>query len=278
MVSAITFSGNDFFSSNQLLNLGILKPSVAYSNDQFELDMKNLILNYQQEGFLDCRVEKVEKEYNFDSSAISLHIKISEGPKILVGKIVFEGNKIFKSGILRKSIFTKPGEALDTRTLNQDISQILNMYESEGYPFVTVSVKDIERYTEKGAGKLRVIIDIGENEKIRIDKIVVEGNTTTREDVITREIRLGKDRQVTRESLTEIKQRLENLGYFQTVDQPKILKYKDYTVLLIKVTEGDTNTFDGILGYVPPATNEDVGYVTGIVNVLSGTCSAQEEE
>jgi outer membrane protein insertion porin family len=267
LVSAISFSGNEFFSSNQLQNLGILKPGLPYTNDQFELDMKNLLLNYQQEGFLDCRIDKVEKEYNFDSSGITLHIKIIEGPKILIGEIIFEGNRIYTTSVLKKNIFTKPGDALDTRTLNQDIAQILNMYESKGYPFVTVSVKDIERYADKGAEKLKVTINIEENEKTKIDKIVIEGNTSTKEEVITREIRLGKDNLVSREALGEIKLRLENLGYFQTVEQPKILKYKSYTVLLIKVTEGNTNTFDGILGYVPPNTNEDAGYVTGLVNV-----------
>ena len=267
LVSSISFTGNDFFSSNQLQNLGILKPGVPYSNDQFELDMKNLILNYQQEGYLDCRIDKVEKEYNFDSSGISLRIKITEGSKVLIGEVIFEGNRIYKTSVLKKNIFTKPGDALDTRTLNQDIAQILNMYESKGYPFVTVSVKDIERYADKGSDKLKVTINIEENEKTKIDKIVIEGNTTTKEDVITREIRLGKDNQVSREALGEIKLRLENLGYFQTVEQPKILKYKNYTVLLIKVTEGNTNTFDGILGYVPPNTNDETGYVTGLVNV-----------
>jgi outer membrane protein insertion porin family len=38
-------------------------------------------------------------------------------------------------------------------------------------------------------------------------------------------------------------------------------------VLDIKVKEGNTNTFDGILGYVPPIQNEDNGYFTGLVNL-----------
>jgi len=36
---------------------------------------------------------------------------------------------------------------------------------------------------------------------------------------------------------------------------------------LIKVKEGNTNTFDGILGYVPPSQTEDKGYFTGLVNL-----------
>jgi outer membrane protein insertion porin family len=267
LVSLITFSGNNFFSSNQLVSLGVLKPGSQYSNDQFELDMKNLILNYEQEGFLNCRIEKVEKEYNFDSSTITLHIKISEGSQTMIGEVSFEGNKIFKTAYLYKQIFTKPGSVLDSKTFNQDISQILSLYEAKGYPFVTITVKDIEAYSENNKEKLRIKIKIDENEKTRIDKIIIEGNTSTKENVITREVRLGKNNTVSRETLFDIKSRLENLRYFETVDVPKILKYKNSTVLLIRVTEGNTNTFDGILGYVPPSTDIDKGYVTGLVNI-----------
>jgi outer membrane protein insertion porin family len=72
---------------------------------------------------------------------------------------------------------------------------------------------------------------------------------------------------ITKENLLEMKSRLENLRYFESVESPKILKYKNETVLLIKVKEGSTNTFDGILGYVPPAANETSGYITGMANI-----------
>lgn len=192
---------------------------------------------------------------------------IQESKRTLIGQITFEGNKLFTTTFIQSQMFTKAGKVLNTNTLNQDISSILNLYEAKGYPFASVSVKDISSYTENNEDRLKVTISIDENDKIKIDKIIVEGNTDTKTEVILREIRLARNSAVTKENLLDIKRRLENLGYFESVEQPKILKYKTQTVLLIKVKEGGTNTFDGIVGYVPPQQNEDKGYFTGLVNL-----------
>ena len=37
--------------------------------------------------------------------------------------------------------------------------------------------------------------------------------------------------------------------------------------MLINVKEKNTNNFDGIIGYIPPRTEDEKGYVTGLVNV-----------
>ena len=38
---------------------------------------------------------------------------------------------------------------------------------------------------------------------------------------------------------------------------------KNESGLLVQVKEGNTNTFDGIIGYVPPANDEEKGYFMG---------------
>jgi outer membrane protein insertion porin family len=198
---------------------------------------------------------------------VNLEVKIDEGKQILVGDIIFEGNKLFKTGYLKELISTKEGKVLNAQSLNSDITDILNLYEQRGYTFASINVDNIEEYNEGGADKIRVKIKIDENEKIRIDNIIIEGNTSTKDEVIIREISLDEGNSITKENLLGIKRRLENLGYFEKVEQPKILKYKNSTVLQIRVKEGNTNTFDGIVGYVPPAQNEESGYFTGLVNL-----------
>lgn len=266
-ISKLNFTGNEYFSSDQIQNMLVLKPEAEFTRDQFDLDLKNIIVNYRREGFLECKISDVNEEYNFDSSYITLTIKINEGPRVFIGEILFEGNKYYTSATLLKMMYTKTGKTLDAGTLNQDIEQILNKYEQNGFAFATITVKDISAYTDKGMEKLRIKIKVNENEKIKIDKIVINGNTFTNEDVILREIRLDSKSIVTRENMLDIKSRLENLGYFESVEQPKIMKYKNSTVLFIQLKEGNTNTFDGIIGYNPPVTNEAKGYFTGLINL-----------
>lgn len=266
-ISSIDFSGNSYFSSRELLSFIASKPGSVYSSQQFELDLRNIIKNYQDNGYTDCRITQNTPEYNFDSSAVSLNVKIDEGPQALIGKLIITGNKLFTSDQLKNSIDTKTGKILNPVTLNADMTEILNMYEKRGYTFASVSITDISQYETGGTQKLRVNIRIDENDRIKIDNIKVEGNIETKENVIVREIALGENNSITKENLIEIRRRLENLGYFESVEQPKILKYKNSTVLLIRVKEGNTNTFDGVLGYVPPSQSEDKGYFTGLVNL-----------
>ncbi len=266
-ISKISFSGNDYYSSSQLANMLVLKTGGDFSKEQFELDLKNIISNYQNDGFLDCTIKNSEEQYNFDSSSVSLSVAIDEGKQVLIGDIVFEGNKSVTTSSLLNKMFTKKDKVLDAVTLGRDMDELLNFYEEKGFTFASINVKEIVPYTDKGVQKLRLVISIKENEKIKINDVVIEGNTTTKNNVILREIRLSGNNIVTRENILDIRRDLENTGYFESVEQPKIYKYKNSTVLYLKVKEGNTNTFDGIIGYVPPAQNEDKGYFTGLVNL-----------
>ncbi|NOS86121.1 MAG: BamA/TamA family outer membrane protein [Ignavibacteria bacterium] len=266
-MSSIDFSGNSFFSSRELLGFIASRPGTVYSPPQFELDLRNIIKNYQDNGYTDCRVSRTNAEYNFDSSGVTIDVKIEEGPQVLIGEINISGNKLFSTEQIQKNIDTKTGEVLNSITLNADMTELLNMYEKKGYTFASVSITDIDQYETGGSQKLKINIKIDENDRIKIDNIKVEGNTETKENVIVREIALGEDNSISKENLIEIRRRLENLGYFESVEQPKILKYQNSTVLLIRVKEGNTNTFDGILGYIPPTQSDDKGYFTGLVNL-----------
>lgn len=266
-ISVITFEGNSFYSSNQLQNMIVSKSGGSFVKEQLSLDLKNIIENYQGDGYLDCSIKSTSEKYNFDSSGISINVIIDEGKQTVIGEIIFEGNKNLKTSELRKLMFTKTGKVLDDAALNNDIEQILNKYEEKGFSFASVKVKDISPYNDKGTERLRILISISENEIVKIDDVVIEGNTVTKKNVILREVRLSDNKTVTRDNILDIKKHLENTGYFESVQQPKILKYKNQTVLDIGVKEGNTNTFDGIIGYVPAAQNEQSGYFTGLVNL-----------
>ena len=266
-VSKINYEGNSYYSDKNLNGFITLKEGYIFSENQFELDLKNILTNYRSAGFLDCIITGTEKQYNFDSTSVDISITMDEGRQVLTGEIIITGNTLFSTKYIKDNMETREGEVLDEVKLDADLKEILNLYETKGYSFASVNINEISEYLENGDRKLKVTVAIEENERIKIDNIVIEGNTTTNDNVIKREIILGESSLVSRENLLEIRQRLENTGYFEKVEQPKILKYNNQTVLLIGVKEGNTNTFDGILGYVPPSQNEESGYITGLVNL-----------
>ncbi|MGH2574537.1 MAG: POTRA domain-containing protein, partial [Ignavibacteria bacterium] len=119
-ISRISLTGNEYFTNEQIQQMMVLKSGSIFTKEQFELDLKNLIRNYQKEGFLNSRIDKTEKTYNFDSTEVSLSIHLEEGKQVFIGRILFEGNKAFTTDKLLSLMFTKTGRILNTATLNQD--------------------------------------------------------------------------------------------------------------------------------------------------------------
>jgi outer membrane protein insertion porin family len=213
-----------------------LKKGALYSDAQLQLDINNILNNYNKSGYFEARITEIKKDFSFDSAGVDLYIKIDEGSQTLIGELIIDGNKIFSDRYIQNIIETKPGNVFDQSLLNSDMSDLLTLYETKGFPFASITVDDIEKYSQGNSNKLRIKIHIDENELVKINRIVIEGNTNTKDEVITREINLGKNKSITKENLLEIQNRLENLGYFETVDRPKYLntKTKQYCSLKLK--------------------------------------------
>ena len=269
VINSISFEGNDFLSSNELLGAMASKVDKDFNPSQFELDLRSIRDRYRQHGFLLAAIKETNLIYYDDSSYVDIIININEGQRIEIGKIEIIGNKFFNNKKILEIFETEVDEPLDDNVLNNDIKELLTLYESKGMPFVKAVIKDISIYQDSNTPKLSIILEISEESRIKVDKIKIKGNDVTNDNVILRELKIGEDKFITRESLQNMKNRLERLNIFERVEDPKIYTTKNTntTGLLIEVKEGNTNTFDGILGYVPPATENEDGYFTGLVNL-----------
>ncbi len=55
------------------------------------------------------------------------------GPRLKMGKVTFEGNKVFSTDQLQKKLTLKPGQRFDDFTFQQDLRAIIYMYKKRGY-------------------------------------------------------------------------------------------------------------------------------------------------
>jgi outer membrane protein insertion porin family len=269
IVNKIEISGNEFFSANEISNSMVTGKDKTFSTSQLETDLKSIREKYRQSGFLFAQIKNVEVKYTYDSALVDLKIVISEGKQAVIGRIEISGNKIIKGDKILREIETRKGNFLDENKLNNDIIAILKLYESAGMPFTKISISAIDIYYENDNPLLELRIAVNEGTKIKIEEIRIKGTETTKNYLIEREINLGKDSSVTVEKIEDTKIRLERLNIFESVEMPKIytLKSTGKNGLLIEVKEGNNNTFDGVIGYIPPATENESGYFTGLVNL-----------
>lgn len=269
LITEIDFHGSDFFNDGDLFNFMVLRENRDLNLKQLDLDLISLRESYKKNGFLFAKIDSAVVGYNDDSTYANIDIYINEGDRVEVGRINLVGNKRFSEARLLRLFETKPGDVLNEATLSVDISEVLSFYELQGLPFAKASISDMSVYDDAGNKKLEIGITIDENSTIEIDEVRIKGNDVTDDDVILRELKLKKNKHITSDELEDMQDRLEKLNIFKEVKMPKVytIKGKDRSGLLIEVVEGNNSTFDGIIGYVPPAETEEDGYFTGLVNL-----------
>jgi outer membrane protein insertion porin family len=152
--------------------------------------------------------------------------------------------------------------------LEQDIQSILQLYENKGYPLAKVVIQNISFTDSTEEMSTRVQIHIDEGKELHITELRIEGNKTTKDYVITREARLYKNELFSGDLPERIKRRLDHLQLFSSVSLPELyLIDSERAGLSERVAEGNQNSFDGVLGYIPSSSSNGSGYITGLVNI-----------
>ncbi len=204
-----------------------------------------------------------------DSNSIVLHkIIIDEGKKFLIKKISIE-EKIFSSDEIEKinSIY-------QNRIFNQENIDKLGWFltdqlELKGYPFAEVSFRGFNSIDENGKEVfVELNFNINLNQPAVISDFKILGNKYTKTDLIIREVRVRENSVFTPELSKKVKQRLSRLNIFSEIKEP-IFYFDDSLkgILSLEVKEGNTNSFDGIIGYIPSTNLNESGYLTGQVNI-----------
>lgn len=186
--------------------------------------------------------------------------------QVKVASLSVTGNAALSSTELLQHFELQPNSLFEKEILEQDLHALLSRYETIGYPFARVSIEAITPAQATDSMSIDIHLNVVEGQFVKINQIKPAGNKETLDDVIIREtgIRLGEEYNIDR--VAKIRNRLNRLNIFSQVGDPELTMNDSGGVLTIPVMEGNTNTFDGVLGYIP-ATNGNDGYFTGLVNI-----------
>lgn len=272
IISSIEFVHNSYFSKNELLEQIPLKKNSTYSSDNI-LQTKTLLQKmYYGEGFYSFRVDSDMTFYSGDSLTAAVTFYLYEGKQVVVSNIVLHGNAFVSSAQLLSLMTIRLGVPLHTSQLESDVQTLLTFYSNNGFPFTKISSEKISM-DSTDSSRLIVQLVIEEGPKLYLDEIQVQGNSSTRTQVVAREARLEHGELFHQEKLDRIKRRLERSQLFSSVSDPQLYVLSKQISdsmqggILINVREGGTNTFDGIVGYVPAAVANSSGYFTGNIYI-----------
>ena len=267
ILRSIEIKGNKDFSNAEILRWLSLKPRLPFSNELLTAGIKQLLQRYREESYYSAAIDSVSMAPNKDGTEVDVVLYLYEGERTDLGALRLIGNSALTTKEVLSFFETREGGALDQSRLERDLSVLFQKYDEMGYPFAKVEIDSVSTYKNDGQRKLAVTLKIEEGAYTRIEEVRVEGNKDTKDDVILRELRIRPGEVYNGAKLREIKQKLDRLNLFSSVSEPELFIGPKGGGLLIKVQEGNTNSFDGIVGYVPKVTTNPSGYFTGFVSV-----------
>jgi len=268
-IKNIIVEGNSAFTETQILQWAQVNNSLYIYPGIIDSIKNRLAINFSNRGYLNSNFEGIQIEPLSDTAFVTLTINFTEGEVTYVNNIFIEREDSslidFDSyfDFMKEQIFNK-------YSLEESINEALTFAENNSYPFIKIIIEGIFFYDDSSSGEhladIHLLINNGK--KSSIDKIEVKGNTSTKDYVITRELRIEQGEEYSHSMVEELPNRLNRLRFFEPVATPQFLiNEKKEGVILIEVKEKQTNNFDGIIGYIPAAKEGEKGYVTGLVNV-----------
>ncbi|HSB42143.1 MAG TPA: outer membrane protein assembly factor BamA [Methylomirabilota bacterium] len=218
-------------------------------------DVDRIIQLYNDHGYVQARVEKVDTEVDRENARASIRIVVVEGPQFKVGGVDVTGNSVLPQEEIRRRIRLASGDVFNRSLLRDSVTGITELYSAIGRASADVNPATMQDIPNR---VVNIVFEIVEGPETYVERINITGNTRSEEKILRREIPMAEGDLFTSQKLARAKQRLTNLNYFDKVDAKTAPgSAKDKIVVNIDVTEKPTGIFsigggyssqDGILG------------------------------
>ena len=170
----ISWTGNSVYSSEALNRVLAIKPGDTYDvvtmqkrlfggGKQTDYDVSKM---YRDNGYLFFRINPVET--NIQNDSVDVEMRISEGKQATLNNIIINGNDLTSEKVVRRQIFTRPGDLFSQTTFERSIREIASLGQfdpesimsSEGYSMVPNEMNNtvdlVYNVTEKPSSQLEL--------------------------------------------------------------------------------------------------------------------------
>lgn len=263
-------NGNNEFDDETYFQWSKLSINQTYFNGIVDSVKNRISSNLLINGYYFFKYDSSELVISNDSTKFDIKIDIIEDNPAILSKVIIETDDSTLLNKYSEQFKFLEDQIFYTKELESSIEQILIDFENSGYPFANVKTSSVEFLTDssENVNRVNIHLKIESGNISKIDKIDIRGNTSTKDHVIIRELRLDYSEPYDQRKIEEFPKRLNRLRFFEPVPIPQFyFNSKNEGVLVIDVKEKNTNNFDGIIGYIPAGKNESSGYVTGLVNI-----------
>ena len=223
-VERIGFVGNKAYSDRRLRGVlatkqaGLLRTLIQRDTlveDRVEFDKQVLSDFYQSRGYVDFRVLGVNAELARERDGYFMNFNIYEGQQFSFGKITTSSElNTVDAAEFQAALKLSPGTVYSPALVDSSIARLERLALQKGLNFVRVE----PRITRNDRDfSLDIDFALIRGERIFVERIDIEGNTTTQDQVIRRQFRLVEGDPFNPREIRESAERIRALNFFEDV-------------------------------------------------------------
>ena len=268
-IREVRLVGNKAFSESTLLSLfdqdsgGFMSwytKSNQYSRAKLNADLETLRSYYITRGYLEFRVDSTQVAISPDRQDLAVTVNITEGEKFVVAGVKLDGNYLGRDDEFKSLVTIKPGEPYNGEQVTETTKAFTDYFGSFGYAFARVKAEpEIDRVNNR----VTLTLQAEPARRVYVRRVVVGGNSRTRDEVIRREFRQYEASWYDGDKIKLSRDRVDRLGFFTevSVDTQEVPGSPDQVDVTVNVAEKPTGSLQLGAGF---SSAEKVSLTFGI--------------
>ncbi len=184
------------------------------NRQRLEDDVERILQLYGDHGYVQARVESPEVVVEREKARVTITIVVVEGPQFTVRSVDLTGTSILPLEEVRRQVELKPGDVFSRGRLRASVESITRLYSTIGRASADVAPIVSQNADER---TVAVRFDVTEGPEVFVERINISGNSRSQEKILRREVPFAEGDLFTSAKLDRARQRLTNLGFFETV-------------------------------------------------------------
>ncbi len=268
-VKQVSIQGNQALKDKQIIKAMKTKPrgwgtvlkvipwfrKGAFYQDTLAADLARVTRLYQNHGYIEAEVALDSVSYTASQDRVIVHLSVEEGQRYRVGRIEYRGNEEIATARLSRFTLLKPGQIYRADDADRTLENLYNIYTEEGYIYC-----HIQPSQDRHDSLVDMDYNITENNQAFVNRVLIQGNTKTRDKVIRRQLKILPGDLFRRSLVMRSQREIFTLGFFEDVQ----LNYQPADTLgnidlIFEVKEKNVGQFqigttygavDGLAGFV----------------------------